>query len=430
MDRPAISLDLFPYTPLPEGGKFIRILSLQPGKFDQPLRAGIRTVNLDEPPSYVALSYTWELAHSDNEEAHLSCIEESIKNLLLNGIKVQIQENLGLALQYLRSPSHPLDMWVDAVSIHQANRRERSAQVSSMGSIYKKAQKVIAWLGEPDVLSETAYLLKQQLLQAQDGQGATHLLAASLVIDKPLWQETTKTNFEPKSALHIAKSRYWTRMWIIQEMALARELLFAYGSFLWTTRKMDQILMIIEPYMESDSVLSSIKQSFTIWRTNFVAIPIEGLVERFMTYGCSEIRDRIYSLSEIASNITAINTTERVRDPVRNYFQTFDLDQDELFEPERGMGYVRIDYEKSLYDLWADMVQFTYFRSNETRFDLWSGEVKINQPDGSLVSSSSTFLSTERKLLLIRNAAMFQWALGQKVKEEVDETHNTNVSFI
>ena len=56
--------------------------------------------------------------------------------------------NVSAALDHLRHPDERPYLWVDALCINQADDVEKSAQVQEMLSIYKKASKVVAWIGE------------------------------------------------------------------------------------------------------------------------------------------------------------------------------------------------------------------------------------------------------------------------------------------
>ncbi|KAJ0122645.1 uncharacterized protein J7T55_003160 [Diaporthe amygdali] len=61
--------------------------------------------------------------------------------------ELAIQKNLGIALRYLRHCNSARVLWVDAVCINQKDIAERDIQVTRMGDIYRYAERVIAWLG-------------------------------------------------------------------------------------------------------------------------------------------------------------------------------------------------------------------------------------------------------------------------------------------
>jgi hypothetical protein len=66
-----------------------------------------------------------------------------------------VTSNLKSALQSLRHSDSVRVLWVDAVSINQANIEERANQVRQMGRIYTQARGVIAWLGPSPLASES-----------------------------------------------------------------------------------------------------------------------------------------------------------------------------------------------------------------------------------------------------------------------------------
>ena len=87
-------------------------------------------------PGFEALSYTW------GESLHDEYVE--VQDL----IRIPITDNLARALRRLRHRTRPRDLWIDAVCVDQKNLEERSLQVAYMGEIYKRASRVIIWLGD------------------------------------------------------------------------------------------------------------------------------------------------------------------------------------------------------------------------------------------------------------------------------------------
>ncbi|KAN0083382.1 Heterokaryon incompatibility protein (HET) domain containing protein [Elaphomyces granulatus] len=124
------------YDGLPEGQKWIRLLELLPGNPEEEIICKIHTVSMSENPKYEALSYTW------GDPSKPSPIS-------VNGHKCNVAINLFLALRRLRRQKASRMLWVDAVCINQSNVHEKSGQVAMMGEIYEAASEVVAWLGEP-----------------------------------------------------------------------------------------------------------------------------------------------------------------------------------------------------------------------------------------------------------------------------------------
>jgi hypothetical protein len=90
--------------------------------------------DLEDIITYEALSYTWG-------DLELSSTVE------LNGCLMGVTWNLWTALQHLRMTDRDRVLWVDALCIDQTNLAERGHQVAQMGDIYRRADRVIIWLG-------------------------------------------------------------------------------------------------------------------------------------------------------------------------------------------------------------------------------------------------------------------------------------------
>lgn len=138
------------------GTKSIRLLEIVPGRKDEPIKCTLSRHYLDNHPSYIALSYTWD---SGGRKRHIEC----------DGMRLEIGENLYRFLtefrrkHYLRQyevpGSNSSRLWIDAVCINQKDLDERNEQVLQMRDVYTKADLVIVWLGMQQSHDELAFLL-------------------------------------------------------------------------------------------------------------------------------------------------------------------------------------------------------------------------------------------------------------------------------
>src|SRR5947199_2207373 len=62
----------FPFPRLPAGVDAIRILTIEPGDFFDPLLCTLTPAAFSDRPNYVALSYTWGSSHPDNSKLSVS----------------------------------------------------------------------------------------------------------------------------------------------------------------------------------------------------------------------------------------------------------------------------------------------------------------------------------------------------------------------
>ena len=195
---PSPAVSVFNETALGLGKKEIRLLTLQPGRRDEPIKCDLSVVRLDDDPPYEALSYTWGDA----------AVTASI---LLRGTSTKVTINLHGALLHLRNKSLPRNLWIDALCINQQDPAELGDQVQHMRLIYKKASQVLVWLGEASEDSDLAMDLVARIGTAEK-DGESYLDYADDLPD----------NNTRRAALNALFRRpWWTRIWVLQEFAVA-----------------------------------------------------------------------------------------------------------------------------------------------------------------------------------------------------------------
>ncbi|KAF4541794.1 Ankyrin and HET domain-containing protein [Lasiodiplodia theobromae] len=168
--------------------KQIRIVELLPGKFHAPIELKITEEDLNA--EYDALSYTWG--------DHNSRVSISIKVDNLEDTKsINVTRNL------------------NALCINQKDSAEKAHQVAMMTQIYKNADQVRIWLGPEADGSDLA----MQTLR----RGGDKMLGEDLM---------GKKNNRTRRALEALPRRdYWTRVWVVQEIFMARSIKIHCGKF-------------------------------------------------------------------------------------------------------------------------------------------------------------------------------------------------------
>ncbi|KAF1919969.1 heterokaryon incompatibility protein-domain-containing protein [Ampelomyces quisqualis] len=137
-----MELAQFHYQTLPGPG-YIRLVTILPGERGSDLRLQLEYVRLNPTLSYECLSYAWgPVGHG--------------RTITLNNSAFLISSTLHTAIEHLRCARQERKMWIDAISICQANIEERSQQVAIMRTIYKNATRVVVWLGPATESSEQA----------------------------------------------------------------------------------------------------------------------------------------------------------------------------------------------------------------------------------------------------------------------------------
>lgn len=205
----------------------IRILKLDArnvGKSSGPTGQLIVT-RLSAHPGYEALSYTW--GDPTFSEA-----------LFLNEGVVGTTKSLSGALSHLAFPDRPRYIWADSVCINQANADERSTQVAIMGDIYRQAERVLVWLGPGNENTAKVFSFFRQISARSEDYGIN---LRDIKIDQRPWERPV-TNPDHRHALDNIPTEYditgidefysnpwFTRLWVVQEVALAREITLCCG---------------------------------------------------------------------------------------------------------------------------------------------------------------------------------------------------------
>jgi hypothetical protein len=205
---PKLPKEPYRYQQLEDG--HVRLLRVFPDPDTAPLRCTLIDANLfdagnlstatsdDGRISYEAISYAWGDA---NNLMEVDC----------DGYSLWINFSLAEALQHFRYLGKEL-LWADGICINQADTQERGHQVQLMGMIYWQAQRVLIWLKpcvpdyEPEIMEDVIYF-------------AGSLLVPDVVYTARDWSALRR----------IFRSKWFSRVWVVQEFGLAREAIFHYG---------------------------------------------------------------------------------------------------------------------------------------------------------------------------------------------------------
>ena len=190
------------YDELRQSSRQIRIVKLHPGLWSSNIVAELLIVELDTlegEPDYQALSYSWG--------GHFM-----LRRLItLNDCSYLVSDTIFNALKEFRHPNEERRLWIDALCINQGDLEERGWQVTLMDSIYRRAEKVIVWLGK--------------------GSPQLHLsrAAAFRVIRNVDSASPVEIDSIRDSVKDLISARWWSRVWIVQEIALATSVVVRSG---------------------------------------------------------------------------------------------------------------------------------------------------------------------------------------------------------
>lgn len=192
----------------------IRLLDLEMGTRDMPLTGFLRIVRLADHPVYEPLSYTWE--DYDTVQFPEGDLQNDVHPLLFlldTDLCLGLTPNCAKALSSVRQSTAHRTIWVDSICVNQDDPKERSHQVDRMKEIYSRAFNVLVYLGRETTEHDSSSSLAMALLRQPDRLKEPDQLHP---------RETT-------SLKRLFERRYFRRMWIVQEVALAQTLEFHCG---------------------------------------------------------------------------------------------------------------------------------------------------------------------------------------------------------
>ena len=201
-----------------------RLVYLRPAaELSDPVVCELGTFKVWDDVKYEALSWCW---------GDVSLTEP----ISLQGFDWPAPANLVVALRHLRRKTDTRLLWVDALSIMQGRysktRNERAKQVQLMKTIYTNANHVMVWLGVP---SENV----EKFLKAFFFDGK---LLAEELRDNP--DDTIP------SLLELLNNPWFSRLWIIQEVVLAKDASILCGHLTISLKKLFRELVLYRQRMQ------------------------------------------------------------------------------------------------------------------------------------------------------------------------------------
>ncbi|EFQ33618.1 heterokaryon incompatibility protein [Colletotrichum graminicola M1.001] len=158
--------------------------------------------SLSGSPSFVALSYCWGQSGAESP-------------IVIDGTMLKSGSNAEAALQHLRN-AVGVYVWIDQLCINQSDNAEKGHQVRMMRQIYTAATRVAVWMGPPGDDIDLFF---------------SHTRAMSALVREEKYIDVVRAHADIAFLQRVShafrafcKRDYWTRVWIIQEFAVAVEL--------------------------------------------------------------------------------------------------------------------------------------------------------------------------------------------------------------
>lgn len=181
----------------------IRLLRLKPGTDGDPIHVDLETVHINQIPLplYDALSYTSVNDLTDSSEPCPVFIGSYWD-------VAYVSTTCGKALRRLRRRKSDRLLWIDSLCINQTKPVEKNGQVYILREIYARATKVVAYVGDEPPDSGPAFSFLKEITAFQPTPGNYP------AIDKSVQDSVSA----------LLKLPYFSRLWVLQETLMAREI--------------------------------------------------------------------------------------------------------------------------------------------------------------------------------------------------------------
>ncbi|TRX90855.1 hypothetical protein FHL15_008259 [Xylaria flabelliformis] len=221
-------MNIYKHDPLDATERSFRLLRLKRGTGQEIQCELIPTSFGNNQLQYEAVSYTWG---PDFKSATIN----------INGKRLPVTFNQHLILHDLRSSEIDRILWIDAICIDQRNELEKGHQVQQMREIFSSAERVLFCVGRPtdltDLLMNSLRELQRKLPKLdlegnliQASWKEVQLQLADNLFSPVSEQLEALTCIQRRGLEYILTQDWFQRVWVLQEVANARDALVYCGS--------------------------------------------------------------------------------------------------------------------------------------------------------------------------------------------------------
>ena len=269
-----------------------RLLKVLPGtsKSDVHCELYHRSIH-KEHGRYIAVSYAWGFKELEPPSIFIDRSQLKVRSNLFAFLKAYRESEISDKGAYL---------WIGAICINQHDVKERNHQVRVMASIYAGAREVMAWLGPSTSKSKWLFDFlgdQRETAQVEAAFSESNLRTRASV------DFSVKLQFAHDDLL---RRPYWTRMWVAQEVTLARQVWFYDGTKRLGPERLALFFGAVKNFRGESYVPWKIDEQITrllrgctshgsqrIWK-------FEEALAEFGGSDCEDRRDRIYALLGLA----------------------------------------------------------------------------------------------------------------------------------
>ncbi|KAJ3537603.1 hypothetical protein NM208_g4446 [Fusarium decemcellulare] len=278
---------MFSYRPISKANREIRLIRLAQSPGDEGIKLELRHASADDNVPYHAVSYVW----GDPKD---------IGPVTVDGEELLVSQNLIALFRQLLKLEVTAWLWTDSICINQADLEEKAWQVGAMDQVYGNAELVYLWLGLGTLHTDKAMKMihshGRQIIVDMGWADPRNNQKNQKKKNKKLTKQLKKalsTRKKPSSKAHqivhffynlyndpdlrhsdkdqpldkyplldglrdILKRPFWRRVWIVQEITLAKGALLLCGDegmpleyYCETVNMLKQITRVFDEFSDS-----------------------------------------------------------------------------------------------------------------------------------------------------------------------------------
>ncbi|SMR57277.1 unnamed protein product [Zymoseptoria tritici ST99CH_1E4] len=305
-DTPPLDIGLFKHEPLRDSETQIRLIRLKPGRQDDNIELELSRWEFENAPEYHAISYTWGA--------------DVRRIIFINGLAHWVRHNCHYALMQARLHYPETYIWLDSICIDQDVDREKSHQVAMMKDIYVKADWVLACIGPHENGSEIILEVVDRVMRLDNSPTLAMLVGwhpsreqwdywLSWLIDE--WSDGALAILR-QALTRFTLRDYWTRLWIVQEIAAAagRVRIFCGSNNLSRTafQLITQLASDHRPWAHlwrhsslSNPMPPSAHRLVSLSKAQVASVSFEEAMGITFAFRCSDPRDKVFAILSLVA---------------------------------------------------------------------------------------------------------------------------------
>ncbi|KAI1122513.1 heterokaryon incompatibility protein-domain-containing protein [Nemania abortiva] len=367
---------LYKYSPI--SPKEVRLLYLSPAlRYEDDIFVEIaptpdqNTDPIEDRQHYEALSYHWgpgpayRPVYICGKRSNTKFAASDMFRLRLlvpdfkKGQRLYVRSNLDKALRSLRKKNETVVLWVDAICINQHDEKlEKPSQIAKMRHIYNKAENVCIWLG--DGKDDSGEDRRKDFYAAMK-----HSLA---ILDFSRFESLLHEEYAKdwSNLLDLMQSSWFSRRWVIQELALAREATVHFGivSVAWKdfadaidtfVLNLDRINNLFR--QSGDETFHGKFKYFNEPEPLRAKALVDTVTNAFRKNADGTIYKPVFNLETLAVNLASFESS----DPRDSIFALLNIASESTLPVPEGTDIVappKVNYEKGPLEIYTDLLEW------------------------------------------------------------------------